>query len=194
MDCSLPGSSVHGILQARIFEWVAMPSSGEIFPTQDGTHVSYNSCISRQVLFKGFLCGSAGKESACSAGDLGSIPGLGRFHQRSNSYLIQYSCLENPMHRGASQATIHGVAKSQTWLSNFHSHSLISTYLHYHEVYYHMRENTLKVQIKWGQTFFQEKIPLVVSMVSWVFDIQNCFRGLSFLERRGLSRSEVEGF
>ena len=97
MDCSLPGSSVHGILQARIFEWVAMPSSGEIFPTQDGTHVSYNSCISRQVLFKGFLCGSAGKESACSAGDLGLIPGLGESPGEGKSYPLQYSVLENSM-------------------------------------------------------------------------------------------------
>ena len=97
MDCSLPGSSVHGILQARIFEWVAMPSSGEIFPTQDGTHVSYNSCISRQVLFKGFLCGSAGKESACSAGDLGSIPGLGRSPEEGKGFPLQYYGLENSM-------------------------------------------------------------------------------------------------
>ena len=40
MDCSLPGSSVHGILQARILEWVAMPSS-RVFPTRDQTHISY---------------------------------------------------------------------------------------------------------------------------------------------------------
>ena len=51
MDCSPPGSSVHGILQARILEWVTMPSSrGSSWP-RDRTHVSYVSCISRQVLY-----------------------------------------------------------------------------------------------------------------------------------------------
>ena len=50
MDCSLPGSSVHGILQARILEWVTMPSSrGSSLPS-NGTGVSYVSCIVRQAL------------------------------------------------------------------------------------------------------------------------------------------------
>ena len=51
MDCSLPGSSVHGILQARILEWVAMPSSRESSWPTDQTHVLYISCIGRQVLY-----------------------------------------------------------------------------------------------------------------------------------------------
>ena len=46
---------------------------------------------------KSFPCGSAGKESACSAGDLGSIPRLGRSPEEGNGNLLQYSCLENPM-------------------------------------------------------------------------------------------------
>ena len=50
VDCSLPNSSVHGILQARIQEWVAMPSSRGIFPTMDGTCVCV-SCTGRQVLY-----------------------------------------------------------------------------------------------------------------------------------------------
>ena len=50
MDCSLPGSSVHGILQARIFEWVAMPSSRGSSQPRDQTCISYISCIGRQVL------------------------------------------------------------------------------------------------------------------------------------------------
>ena len=73
-----------------------------------------------------FLRGSPGgsdsKESACSTGDQGSIPGLGRFPGEGNSNPLQYSCLENPMGWGPWQATIHGVTKSQTWLSEF-SHS-----------------------------------------------------------------------
>ena len=50
MDRSLPGSSVHGILQARILEWVAMPSSKGSSQPRDRTQVSYISCISKQVL------------------------------------------------------------------------------------------------------------------------------------------------
>ena len=51
------------------------------------------------------------KGSACNAGDLGSISGLGRSSGEGNGYLCQYSCLENPMDRGAQLATVHGVAK-----------------------------------------------------------------------------------
>ena len=54
------------------------------------------------------------KESTCNAGDLGSILGLGRSPGERNSYPLQYSCLENPMDKGAWQATGHRVAKSQT--------------------------------------------------------------------------------
>ena len=50
MDCSPPGFSVHGILQARILEWVAVLSSRGSSPPRDQTHVSYVSCIGRQDL------------------------------------------------------------------------------------------------------------------------------------------------
>ena len=59
------------------------------------------------------------KASACNAGDLGSIPGLGRSPGEGNGNPLQYSCLENPMDRGAWWAIVHGVAKSRTRLSNF---------------------------------------------------------------------------
>ena len=62
----------------------------------------------------GFPGGSDGKESACNAGNLGSIPGSGRSSGEGNVYPLQYSCLENSMDRGAWRATIHGVAKSDT--------------------------------------------------------------------------------
>ena len=55
-----------------------------------------------------------GKESVCSAGDLGLIPRLGRSPAEGNGYPLQYSHLENPMDRGAWQAPVHKVAKSQT--------------------------------------------------------------------------------
>ena len=60
---------------------------------------------------------SDGKASAYTAGDLGSIPGLGRSPGEENGNPLQCSGLENPMDRGAWQATVHGVAKSQTQLS-----------------------------------------------------------------------------
>ena len=63
----------------------------------------------------GFPVGPAGKESACSAGDLGSIPGLGRSSGEGNSYPLQYS---GP---GEFHGLFHGVTKSQTQLSNFHT-------------------------------------------------------------------------
>ena len=56
-------------------------------------------------------------DSACSAGDLGSIHGSGRSPGEGNGNPLQYSCLEDPMDRGAWQATAHGVAKSRTRLS-----------------------------------------------------------------------------
>ena len=62
--------------------------------------------------------GSDGKESTFSAGDLGLIPRLGRSPREGNGYPLQYSCPENPMDRGAWWATVHGVPKSQSWLSN----------------------------------------------------------------------------
>ena len=60
---------------------------------------------------QGFPCSSVGKESACNAGDLGSIPGSGRTPGERNGNLLQYSCLENPMDRGAWQVTVYGVAR-----------------------------------------------------------------------------------
>ena len=60
-----------------------------------------------------FLGDSAGKESACTMGDLDSIPGLGRTPGEGNSYPLQYSGLENYMDRGAWRATVHGVAKNR---------------------------------------------------------------------------------
>ena len=68
-------------------------------------------------VFLGFPGGSAGKESTCNAGDLGSIPGLGRSPGEGKGYSLQYSGLENSM-----DCIVYGVAKSQTRLSGFHFH------------------------------------------------------------------------
>ena len=72
----------------------------------------------------GFPCGSAGKESACNAGDLGTIPGFGRSSEEGKGYPLQSSGLDNSM-----DSVVHGVAKSQTWLSDFlHCCSLLEQY------------------------------------------------------------------
>ena len=105
-----PGSSLHGILQARLLEWVAMPVSRGSSQPRDQTQISYVSFI-----WNILIC-------------LGLIPGLGRSSGKGNGYLLQYSCLENSMDGGAWWATVHGVARSRTRLSNFdftfHFHAL----------------------------------------------------------------------
>ena len=68
-------------------------------------------------VFLGFPGGSAGKESACNVGDLGSVPGLGRSPGEGIGYPLQYSRLENPM-----DYIVHGVLKIWTQLSDFRFH------------------------------------------------------------------------
>ena len=70
----------------------------------------------------GFPGGSEVKVSACNAGDLGSIPGSGRSPGEGNGNPVQYSCLENPMDRGARWAAVHGATKSRTQLSPHSTH------------------------------------------------------------------------
>ena len=72
----------------------------------------YLRCLPLSVTY--FPCGSAGKESACNAGDLSLIPELGRSPGERKGYPLQYSCLESPMDRGAWWDIVHGVAKSWT--------------------------------------------------------------------------------
>ena len=157
-------------LQARILEWVAMPSSRGSSQPRDWTQVSHiagrfftfepqgkpiiktdkyraKHPVTRfwikplqeillnfytghspeghkeldmiEWLFcRGFPCSSLSKKSACNAGDLGSIPRLGRSPGEGNGSPLQDSCLENPIDRGAWWATVHGIAKSQIWLSD----------------------------------------------------------------------------
>ena len=68
-------------------------------------------------MFWGFPGGSEGKVFACNAGNWASIPGSGRAPGVGNGNPLQYSCLENPMDRGAWKAIVHGVTQSRTHLS-----------------------------------------------------------------------------
>ena len=75
----------------------------------------------------GFLGGASGRESACSCRrhrDVGSIPGLEKSPGGGNGTSLQYLCLENPMDRGAWQATVHGFTKSRTRLKRLSTHPL----------------------------------------------------------------------
>ena len=75
----------------------------------------------------GFPCGSAGKESTCSTGDLGSIPGLGGSPGEGKGYPLQYSRLENSMN-----CVVRGVIKSQIRLCAFHFHMCVCVYIYTH--------------------------------------------------------------
>ena len=98
-----------------------------------GLHVSWPAaaqpaflamCIwGKQGGSEGSPGGSDSRESACNAGDPGSIPGSGRSPGEGHSNPLQYSCLESPMDRGARWATVHGVTKSRTRLSDSHRHT-----------------------------------------------------------------------
>ena len=115
MDCSLPGSSVHGILQTRILERFAISFSRGSSRPKDRTQVS-------RIVGRCFIVWAT---------DLGSIHELGGSLGEGNGYPLQYSGLENSTDGGAWQATVHGVAESQTWLRNFYllTHSSLSHYL-----------------------------------------------------------------
>ena len=117
LDCSPPGSSVHGILQASILERVAISSCRGSSQPRDRTCASYVSCIGRW-----FFTTNATWEALCISEELANLSGEG------NGTPLQYSCLENPMGGGAWWAAVHGVVKSRAQLSDFtftfHFHAL----------------------------------------------------------------------
>ena len=112
--------------QAReLVPWALNSLQGQNSPAlEPRSKAPFQRALIKYLLWteKGFPCGSAAKEYACNAGDLGLIPGLGRTPGEGNGYPLQYSGLENSIDRGAWQATVHGVAKSQTGLRDFHFH------------------------------------------------------------------------
>ena len=97
-------------------------------------------CIYMYIyIYMGFPGGSDGKESACNAGDRGLIPRLGRSPGKGNGNPFGFSCLENPMDRGAWLAIVHWVANSWTQLSDYESesesHAVVSNSLQPHGLY-----------------------------------------------------------
>ena len=78
------------------------------------------------ILVRGFPGSSDGKKSTYNAGDLGSIPELGRCCGEGNGYPLQYSCLENSIDRGGWQATVHGVIESDMTEQLIHCHFTFS--------------------------------------------------------------------
>ena len=149
MDCSPPSSSVHGIFQAIVLEWIAISFSRGSSRPRDPTQVSLivdrhftiwatgevlkhtviNLIINMLSEYVGLrylwhiqtvsLEDINSKESTCNSGDTGYmslIPRSGRTPGGGNGNLFQYSCLKNPIDRGAWWATIHGIIKSETWL------------------------------------------------------------------------------
>ena len=122
LDCSPSGSSVHGASQTRILRGLPFAPPGGL-PSPGMEPVSCIACIAgrfftAELLGKHFPGGSDSKESACNGGDPGLIPKLGRTLKEGNDYPLQYSGLGNPMERGTWRATIPGVTKSRTRLSN----------------------------------------------------------------------------
>ena len=97
----------------------------------------------------GFPSGSAGKESACNAGDLGLTPGLGRSPGEGKGYPLQYSGLEN-----STDYTVLGVAKSRTQLSNFHFHWI----MHFYMVVFVTLENKSEKTEKFRLLFYYEQL------------------------------------
>ena len=95
--------------------------TGPLLLTNTGRHCSFWYI---PLICWDFSSCSDSKESACNTEDPGSIPGLGRSLGEGNSIPLQYSCLENPMDRGAWQATVLGITKSRAELSDFHFISL----------------------------------------------------------------------
>ena len=105
MDCSPPGSSVHGVLQARILEWVSCPPPGDL--SNPGVNPRLLCLLYCRRIF---FTTEQGKP------------------REGNGTPLQYSCLENPMDGGAWWAAVHEVAQSRTRLSDFtftfHFHAL----------------------------------------------------------------------
>ena len=113
-----------------------------------------------------------GKESAYSAGNAGLIPGSGRSPGEGNGNPLQYTCLENPMDKGAWQSTVHSVAKSQTQLKRLSTHRCSVRPL--------LVFTCLEISILYSATFLNSlfSILFLFSFPLWVFFLHLLFKHL----------------
>ena len=133
MDCSLPGSSVHGILQAKILEWAVISSIGDL-PDRGLKPASLCLLNCQEVSFPlAYLRSPPRIHLPMHKRRRGFNPSSGKPPGERNGNPLLYSWLENSMDRGAWQTTVHGVAKSWTWLS---MHTLPTHTHHRHEISY----------------------------------------------------------
>ena len=112
MECSLPSTPLHGILQARILKWIAMPSSRGSSQPKDQTRISYVSCIGRWVLYHQCHLGSpvvltqnkvgdvSGILCTSTAGGMGLIPGWGTNLPPMQETQVQCLGQEDPLEKG----------------------------------------------------------------------------------------------
>ena len=197
--------SNHLILCCRLLLWPSVFPSIGIFSNESVLHIrwpkywSFSFSISPSNEYSGlisfsntkanlkgkigFPVGSDSKESTCNAEDPGLISGLGRCAGERNGNSLQYSCLENPMDRGAWWATVHRVAKSWTWLILYHlSHqrSTLLTSYPYNVIYHslpHIWAETASYLCISINVSFREKYP----NFSWLVVIQVKITFLSLL-------------
>ena len=114
--------------------------------------------------------GASGKEPVCNAGhlrDTGSVPGLGRSPGEGSSNPLQYSCLENPMGKGAWRATVQGVEKSQTWLKwlSMHVYNVIPLMF---TILYSLQHGMCSLPHDSVYSLLLPRIPLLLSLFTWV--------------------------
>ena len=116
-----PEPTKHDLNAAQSYTYQLQRQAGDMVPIR--VDVDTEALITKPAMWlhRNSFCkagGSDGKESTCNAGDGGSFPGSGRSPGEGNGSLLEYSCLENSMERGAWQDTVHGVSKSHTQLSD----------------------------------------------------------------------------
>ena len=121
--------SIGDEVSVRYF-WISWPSAMKKWHFNSALSLFSTFSILNEVLNdrikvkEGFLGGSDSKESAWNAGDLGSIPGSGRTPGEGHGNPLHYSCLENPMDRGAWKAAVRGVTKNRTQLKQLNSSNI----------------------------------------------------------------------
>ena len=131
MDRGAWQATVHGV--ARSQTWLKQLNTAYRCPQQNSGSLTWFLLFlppyKASWYFRMDICllgGLDGKESACSAGDLGLIPGSERSPGEGNSNPLQYSCQNNPVNKGAWWVTVHRVVKSQTWLKQLSTQALPS--------------------------------------------------------------------